>query len=106
MKTMGYGQSSISRDLAVVAQLADRIVVMYRGSAYELGSAHELCSPHHPYTHALAAVTQHSAQTGFRPFSAWCCCASLLIPAHAGDEECLCIGQQIACRSACIREPL
>jgi ABC-type dipeptide/oligopeptide/nickel transport system ATPase component len=38
MKTMGYAQSSISRELAVVAQLAGRIVVVYRGSICELGS--------------------------------------------------------------------
>jgi peptide/nickel transport system ATP-binding protein len=56
----GLAYLFISHDLAVVAQLAGRIAVMYRGSICELGSARDvLCSPRHPYTQALlAAVPQ------------------------------------------------
>jgi peptide/nickel transport system ATP-binding protein len=56
--------SFISHDLAVVAQLAGRIAVMYRGSICELGSASDvLCSPRHPYTQALlTAVPQLRAE--------------------------------------------
>jgi peptide/nickel transport system ATP-binding protein len=47
----GLSYLFISHDLAVVAQLAGRIAVMYRGSICELGSARDvLCSPRHPYT--------------------------------------------------------
>jgi peptide/nickel transport system ATP-binding protein len=44
----------ISHDLAVVAQLSDRIAVMYRGSICEIGTAAEvLAPPYHPYTEML-----------------------------------------------------
>jgi oligopeptide/dipeptide ABC transporter ATP-binding protein len=44
----------ISHDLAVVRYISDRIVVIYRGSVMEEGSAAELYErPRHPYTQAL-----------------------------------------------------
>jgi oligopeptide/dipeptide ABC transporter ATP-binding protein len=44
----------ISHDLAVVAQLVDRLVVMYAGRVVEQGPAGELLSrPSHPYTEGL-----------------------------------------------------
>src|SRR5207248_2498877 len=53
----GLAYLFISHDLAVVAQLAGRIAVMYRGSICEIGSAHDvLLAPHHPYTQALIAA--------------------------------------------------
>jgi len=46
----------ISHDLAVVAQLSDRIAVMYRGKICEIGTAAEvLAPPYHPYTKILLA---------------------------------------------------
>ncbi|MBB3773768.1 peptide/nickel transport system ATP-binding protein [Angulomicrobium tetraedrale] len=59
----------ISHDLAVVAQLADRVMVMDKGSVVEIGPAEELLSsPRHPTTRALldsAAGQQGSlASTG------------------------------------------
>jgi peptide/nickel transport system ATP-binding protein len=46
----------ISHDLAVVAQLSDRIAVMYRGRICEIGTAAEvLAPPCHPYTQILFA---------------------------------------------------
>jgi peptide/nickel transport system ATP-binding protein len=46
----------ISHDLAVVAQLSDRIAVMYRGRICEIGTAAEvLAPPYHPYTRILLA---------------------------------------------------
>jgi oligopeptide/dipeptide ABC transporter ATP-binding protein len=46
----------ISHDLAVVAQLSDRIAVMYRGRICEIGTAaNVLAPPHHPYTQMLLA---------------------------------------------------
>jgi peptide/nickel transport system ATP-binding protein len=48
----------ITHDLAVVAQIADRIAVMYAGRVVELGSAEEiLCHPRHPYTRGLLSAT-------------------------------------------------
>jgi peptide/nickel transport system ATP-binding protein len=44
----------ITHDLAVVSQIADRVVVMYSGKVMETGSIAEVFDdPSHPYTHAL-----------------------------------------------------
>lgn len=46
----------ISHDLAVVAQIADRVGVMYAGMMVEEASVHEIFeNPLHPYTQALLA---------------------------------------------------
>jgi peptide/nickel transport system ATP-binding protein len=52
----GLSYLFISHDLAVVAQLSDRVAVMYRGQICEIGTAAEvLAPPHHPYTEMLLA---------------------------------------------------
>jgi peptide/nickel transport system ATP-binding protein len=52
----GLAYLFISHDLAVVAQLSDRIAVMYRGSLCETGStADVLMRAFHPYTRMLLA---------------------------------------------------
>ena len=52
----GLSYLFISHDLAVVAQLSDRIAVMYRGRICEIGTASDvLAPPHHPYTRILLA---------------------------------------------------
>ncbi len=46
----------ISHDLSVVANIADRIVVMYKGKIVEEGNTEQIfSSPKHPYTKALLA---------------------------------------------------
>ena len=56
----------ITHDMAVVAQVADRVVVMYRGNKVEEGPAVEIFeNPQHPYTRALlAAVPKLGEMTG------------------------------------------
>jgi len=50
----GLGVLLITHDLAVVAQVADRVVVLYAGQVVEQGSASDLLgAPAHPYTHGL-----------------------------------------------------
>ncbi|SMX28868.1 Glutathione import ATP-binding protein GsiA [Pelagimonas phthalicica] len=47
----------ITHDMAVVAQMADRVVVMFRGNKVEEGTVEEIFeNPQHPYTQALLAA--------------------------------------------------
>ena len=53
-----YGTSIIfiTHDLGVIAQVADRIMVMYRGKVVEQGTAHDILHhPQEPYTQGLLA---------------------------------------------------
>lgn len=46
----------ISHDLGLIAEVADRVAVMYRGKIVESGTAGEIfTNPHHPYTKGLVA---------------------------------------------------
>ena len=56
----------ITHDMAVVAQMADRVVVMFRGNKVEEGTVEEIFeNPKHPYTKALlAAVPKLGEMTG------------------------------------------
>ncbi|MGH1413036.1 MAG: dipeptide ABC transporter ATP-binding protein [Pelagimonas sp.] len=56
----------ITHDMAVVAQMADRVVVMFRGNKVEEGTVEEIFeNPKHPYTQALlAAVPKLGEMTG------------------------------------------
>jgi peptide/nickel transport system ATP-binding protein len=58
----------ISHDLAVVASIADRAIVMYAGRIVEEGPiAQVLYSPRHPYTHGLvASVPDHHSPRRLR----------------------------------------
>ncbi len=47
----------ITHDMAVVAQVADRVIVMFRGNKVEEGTVEQIfSSPEHPYTRALLAA--------------------------------------------------
>ncbi len=55
---MGLSYIFISHNLAVVARLADRVMVMRRGRVVEEGSADRIfLNPQHPYTRALIAAS-------------------------------------------------
>ncbi len=52
----GLGVLMISHDLPLVADVSDRVVVMYSGYTVENGPAHQLVdAPQHPYTRGLVA---------------------------------------------------
>jgi peptide/nickel transport system ATP-binding protein len=54
---LGLSILFVSHDLAVVAELCERIVVFYAGEVVEVGSRSDLVSrPRHPYTEALVRV--------------------------------------------------
>jgi peptide/nickel transport system permease protein len=55
-KTRGISIIFISHDLGLVAEISDRIMVMYGGMLMESGAAADIVSgPRHPYTRALLA---------------------------------------------------
>jgi dipeptide transport system ATP-binding protein len=57
----GLAMVLISHDLALVAGVADRVMVMYAGQAMESGRARALFdAPQHPYTRALMTALPHS----------------------------------------------
>lgn len=57
----------VSHDLSVVAQVSDRIAVMYAGRIVEQGPADDILgAPTHPYTAALLAATPSAAPPGER----------------------------------------
>ena len=57
----------ISHDLAAVARICDRLLVMYAGRLIETGPAEQvLAQPSHPYTAALIAATPHLSDPPIR----------------------------------------
>jgi peptide/nickel transport system ATP-binding protein len=53
---MNMGMLFITHDFGVVADIADQVVVMFRGEIVEAGSKQQvLTNPQHPYTKALLA---------------------------------------------------
>jgi glutathione transport system ATP-binding protein len=65
-KEMQMGVIFITHDMGVVAEMADRVQVMYRGDVVETGTVDEIfSSPQQPYTKALlAAVPKLGSMTG------------------------------------------
>ncbi|WP_113626393.1 dipeptide ABC transporter ATP-binding protein [Pectobacterium peruviense] len=61
----GHGVLLITHDLAVVADVADRVIVMQQGSLVESGEARQLLSaPTHPYTRKLLAAIPTASTRG------------------------------------------
>ena len=55
----------VTHNLGIVAQLADRVAVMYAGNLAEYGRVRDvLDSPRHPYTRALLAAVPHLGGDG------------------------------------------
>jgi ABC-type dipeptide/oligopeptide/nickel transport system ATPase component len=58
----------ITHDMAVVAQMADRVVVMFRGNKVEEGTVEEIFeNPQHDYTKALLAAVPKLGECRARP---------------------------------------
>ncbi|MEM8788043.1 MAG: ABC transporter ATP-binding protein [Pseudomonadota bacterium] len=58
----------ITHDMAVVAQMADRVVVMYRGTKVEEGPVEKIFdAPEHPYTRALLSAVPKLGEMRGKP---------------------------------------
>ncbi len=63
----GMAMLLISHDLGVVAEVCDRVIVMYAGQIVEQGSVYEVFeAPAHPYTQGLLASLPMSGRSGRR----------------------------------------
>ena len=69
-KEFGYTIVFITHDLGVVANVADRVAVMYGGQIIEQGTCEEVFyDPRHPYTWALLSSLPQLAQRNTKLFS-------------------------------------
>ena len=69
-KEFNYTIVFITHDLGVVANVADRVAVMYAGQIVELGSVEEVFyDPRHPYTWALLSSLPQLAQRNTKLYS-------------------------------------
>jgi peptide/nickel transport system ATP-binding protein len=88
----GLSYLFISHDLAVVAQLSDRVAVMYRGRICEQGTAADVLQPpYHPYTEMLLASVAEEVAADveppaiFRLPSTEGCVFASRCPCHCGE---------------------
>ena len=69
-KEFGYTIVFITHDLGVVANVADRVAVLYAGQVIELGTCEEVFyDPRHPYTWALLSSLPQLAQRDTKLYS-------------------------------------
>ena len=69
-KEYGYSIVFITHDLGVVANVADRVAVLYGGQMVELGTCEEVFyNPQHPYTWALLSSLPQLAQRNTKLYS-------------------------------------
>ena len=69
-KEFGYTIVFITHDLGVVANIADRVAVLYAGQVIELGTCEEVFyDPRHPYTWALLSSLPQLAQRDTKLYS-------------------------------------
>ena len=69
-KEFGYTIVFVTHDLGVVANVADRVAVLYAGQVIELGTVEEVFyDPRHPYTWALLSSLPQLAQRNTKLYS-------------------------------------
>jgi peptide/nickel transport system ATP-binding protein len=66
-RELGMSVIFVTHDVGVVAEIADRVAVMYAGRIVEIGPVGEVIKrPRHPYTQGLLASTIHGSMRGQR----------------------------------------
>ena len=69
-KEFGFTTVFITHDLGVVANIADRVAVLYAGQVVEVGTVEEVFyDPRHPYTWALMSSLPQLAQKNTKLYS-------------------------------------
>jgi oligopeptide/dipeptide ABC transporter ATP-binding protein len=88
-RELNLGLLFITHDLGVVAQVADRVAVMYAGRIVEEGPAAEvLRGPRHPYTQGLLAASPSLAKRKLTPIPGTVPQLTALPPGCAFEPRC------------------
>jgi oligopeptide/dipeptide ABC transporter ATP-binding protein len=88
-RELKLGLLFITHDLGVVAQVADRVAVMYAGRVVEEGPAREvLRKPSHPYTRGLLAASPTLVRGALRPIPGTVPQLTALPPGCAFEPRC------------------
>jgi oligopeptide/dipeptide ABC transporter ATP-binding protein len=88
-RELQLGLLFITHDLGVVAQVADRVAVMYAGRVVEEGPARDVLeAPRHPYTQGLLAASPKLRRGALRPIEGTVPQLTALPPGCAFEPRC------------------
>lgn len=88
-RELKLGLLFITHDLGVVAQVADRVAVMYAGRIVEEGPARDVLeAPRHPYTQGLLAASPKLQRGALRPIEGTVPQLTALPPGCAFEPRC------------------
>jgi peptide/nickel transport system ATP-binding protein len=102
-KRLNLSVIMITHDLGVIAQLSDRVAVMYAGKIVEVGEAEEIFErPMHPYTQGLLKATPRPDEVTERMISIEGVPPNLITP----PSGCAFSPRCLRARECCLKQPL